>query len=133
MSVRLYTALLIAAASVPAFAAAPVEAPITRSPELDKLIGNRVAGAPVDCIDLPRARSSETVSNPDTIVYRVGQSLYVNQPAGGCGFRFDPIIVSRTPSTRLCRGDIITAVDRASRMQQGSCGLGMFTPYAKAK
>ncbi|GGE86828.1 hypothetical protein [Sphingomonas prati] len=130
MSIRLSAALLIAAASVPAVAA---DVPIVRTPALDKLIGDRVAGAPVDCIDLPRVRSSDTLSNPDTIVYRTGQLLYVNQPAGGCGFRSDPIIVSRTPSTRLCRGDIISSVDRGSRMPMGSCGLGTFTPYAKAK
>jgi len=116
------TALLLAS---PALAA---------SPTLESTLAGRVAGKPVDCIQLPRVRSSTTFTNPDSIVYRLSnRTIYLNQPAGGCGFRGDPIIITRTPSTSLCRGEIISAVDRGSRIPMGSCGLGAFIPYTKAK
>jgi hypothetical protein len=133
MRAALPTAVLIAVASLPAIAAPRAEPVVARSPALDKLLGTAVAGPAVDCINLPRVRSSTTLSNPDTIVYRMGRTQYVNQPAGGCNFRLDPIIVSRTPSTNLCRGDIISVVDRSSRIPVGSCGLGSFVPYRSAK
>ncbi|HEX8446864.1 MAG TPA: hypothetical protein VF649_09645 [Sphingomonas sp.] len=107
--------------------------PALADPKLDKALTGKVAGKPVDCISLPRVRSSTTFTKPDSILYRVGRVSYLNQPAGGCGFRMDPIIVSRTPTTQLCRGDIISVVDRGSRIPMGSCGLGSFTPYTAAK
>jgi hypothetical protein len=105
-----------------------------RPATLESTLAGRVAGAPVDCIDLPRVQGSSSFSDPDSIVYRMsGKLLYLNQPAGGCGLRGDPVLVTRTPSTRLCRGDIVNAIDRGSRIPVGSCGLGPFVPYTKAK
>lgn len=107
---------------------------LAASPTLESTLAGRVAGKPVDCINLPRVRSSTTFTSPDSIVYRLSnRTVYLNQPAGGCGLRGDPILITRTPSTRLCRGDIVSVVDRGSRIPMGSCGLGVFIPYTKAK
>ncbi|WP_076068799.1 hypothetical protein [Sphingomonas montana] len=133
MLVRISTAFLIATVALPAVAAPRADLSVRHSPALDKELAGTVAGKPVDCISLPRVRSSMTLSNPDTIIYRIGRTRYVNQPAGGCNLRSDPIIVSQPPSTRLCRGDIISLVDRSSRFPVGSCGLGSFVPYTPAK
>lgn len=132
-------AVVLIAGCAPAGApmdAAPAGPPgvIARSPALDKLLAGRTAGTPVSCINLPRARSSTTTSDPDTIIYRTTSRLsYVNQPAGGCNLGNDPILVTRTPSTRLCSGDIVQVIDRASRFPVGSCGLGEFVPFTRGK
>ena len=126
-------ALVIAGAALPA--ASQDAVPLTMSPKLEKQLAGRTPGKPVSCISLSQVRGgSSTFANPDTIVYRASSRLsYVNQPAGGCNLRSDPIIMSRTPSTQLCRGDIITVLDRSSRIPVGSCGLGDFVPFTRGK
>ena len=61
-------------------------------------------------------------------------TLYVNRPSGGCpDLGFGRALVTRTPSTRLCQGDIATVVDLSSRTSFGACGLGEFTPYRRVR
>lgn len=99
---------------------------------LEQALAGRTAGRPSSCITLRDIQSSSSFTNPDTLLYRLRSgALAVNQPAGGCNLRGDPILVTQTPSTRLCRGDIVQLVDRASRFPIGSCGLGDFVPYPR--
>lgn len=107
----------------------------TDAQKLEKALAGRTAGKAESCLSLPNIRSTTTYADPDTITYTTRSGvIYVNRPAGGCGsLRSDPIIVSQTPSTRICRGDIISLVDRASRFPVGGCGLGDFIPYPKPK
>lgn len=88
-------------------------------------------GAPVGCISLSRSRSSNFLDH-DTIAYRDNaRRYYVNHTNGGCQFDDDSIVVTRSPSDQLCRGDIISLIDRASRVPTGSCSLGDFVPYTR--
>ena len=64
---------------------------------------------------------------------RTNDVVYVNRPAGGCSdLEFGRAIKTQTPTTRLCRGDIVTVFDPVSGMDYGGCSLGEFTPYRRA-
>jgi len=69
----------------------------------------------------------------DTILYRVSRKLvYRNDTSGGCfGLAQGDILVTRSYSGMLCRGDIASTVDPTSRTPTGSCALGSFTTYRK--
>ena len=115
---------LLAAASAQA-------APADREAELARALEGRVAGEPVDCIDLYRVRSSRVI--PDTaIVYRAGGTLYVNRPRSGAESlnRWDTL-VTRTPTPRLCSVDPVQVVDMHSGMMTGLVMLGDFVPYRR--
>ena len=122
-------ALAILAAAVPAIAAAPSLSPQAR---LDRMLAGRVAGKPVDCINLRDIRSSEIIDRT-AIVYRTGANrLYVNIPRGGLNqLDRDDILVTRTISSQLCSIDTVGLLDRGSRFQTGFVSLGDFVPYAK--
>lgn len=84
-----------------------------------------------DCLD-PNLTSSLKAYGP-TLVYRVsGKLSYVNETGGGCeGVERGDILVTKSNSGRLCRGDIATTVEPGSRMPSGSCALGSFVTWRK--
>ena len=86
-------------------------------------------GQPQSCVNQTQLR--EMKSFGDTLVYRgPGRVRYVNRTSGGCSLdRDDAILVTSTPSTQLCRGDIAQAVSRTSHFPVGSCSYGDFIPY----
>lgn len=89
------------------------------------------AGEPKDCIDQTRVNNIETYAG--TILYRVSsREIYRNNVSGGCfGLAHGDIVVTRTPTSRLCRGEIIHTVSPGSSMPSGSCSLGDFIPYKR--
>ena len=107
----------------------------TRDPEaeLARAIEGRVAGEPVDCIDLHRVRSSRVIPGA-AIVYDAGGVIYVNRPRNGADElnRWDAM-VTRTPSTRLCSVDVVELVDLVSQTMTGVVFLGDFVPYRRAR
>jgi len=103
------------------------------SPEqrLEKRIGDRVAGEPVDCIYLPTVRSS-TIYDKTAIVYESGSTLYVNRPENGASSLDDSdILVTRPHGSQLCSIDTVQLRDRSSHFYTGSVFLGKFVPYRK--
>src|SRR5688500_19930746 len=76
--------LLILASAAAAFAPAQAGSPDPAKGErqLAQALDGRVAGEPVDCIDLHRIRSSRII-NRTAIVYDAGGTLYVNRPRAG--------------------------------------------------
>jgi hypothetical protein len=100
---------------------------------LEKAIAGKVAGKPQGCISLSRTRSSQIIGE-NAIIYRVSNNaLFVNKPVGGCsGLRKDKTLITRTPSDRLCNGDIARVVDLTLGFEGAACILGDFTPYTKA-
>jgi hypothetical protein len=105
--------------------------PQDREEELARAIQGRVAGEPVQCIDLHRIRSSRIITDT-AIIYDAGSVIYVNRPANGADQlnQWDTM-VTRTPSTRLCNIDTITMIDRASHNFTGVVFLGDFVPYRR--
>lgn len=101
---------------------------------LDRELKGLVAGRPQSCINSFETRDSSVTSYGETLVYRTtGSTRYVTHTSGctGIGGNGDNILVTRTPSSQLCRGDIATTVDRTSHFPSGSCSFGDFTPYRK--
>lgn len=112
--------------------------PITAQPwsgetGLEQAIEGRSPGRPVQCIALSRVRSS-TIVDGTAILYRVGNTLYVNRPrAGASRLDNDDLIVNRSSSTRLCRGDPVRTQDPYTRAFRGAIVLGEFVPYRRGR
>lgn len=99
--------------------------------KLAKAVEGRVAGEPVDCIDLRAVRSSKVIDNT-AIVYKAGDTLYVNRPTNGAESldQWDAL-VTKTSLSRLCSVDVVHLYDSSSRMQTGTVFLAQFVPYRR--
>ena len=85
-----------------------------------------------DCISaLPQTRSTKAYG--PVILYTVSRGLiYRNDTSGGCeGVARGDILVTKSPSGRVCRGDIGQTIQPFSRVPTGSCSLGAFTTYRR--
>jgi hypothetical protein len=101
--------------------------------KLAKALEGRVAGTPVDCIQLRDIRSSRIIDGT-AILYDTGSTLYLNRPASGASWLDDnDVLVTDTHSSQLCSIDVVRLFDSASRTPDGSVGLGNFIPYTKPK
>ncbi len=127
ITATLAASLLIA--STAAYAAPRLE-PEAR---LARALDGRVAGEPVNCINLRNVRSSQIIDRT-AIIYDTGGTIYVNRPRAGRESldRWDTL-VTRTHSSRLCSIDVVQLFDPGSRMQTGLVFLGDFVPYKKAR
>lgn len=123
MRILLSASLLLAAAG----------AADARAPSLDKALAGRTAGKPTSCIQQNYIDSSEIFDSGAILYHMKGGPDYLNTPPGCSALRSNRGIISRTPSTSLCSGDIIRVVDFTSHFDYGSCGLGEFVPYARPK
>ena len=100
--------------------------------KLAKALEGRVAGKPVDCLQL-RSIQSSRIYDGTAIVYDVGSTLYVNRPAiGASSLSWDPVLVTDTHSSQLCSIDTVKLIDRNGHFYRGFVGLGEFVPYRRA-
>ncbi|WP_033075106.1 hypothetical protein [Sphingopyxis sp. MWB1] len=127
--------LLIASAlTALALVAVPGAAKEKLSPEaqLDKMLEGRVAGEPQSCI--PLSATNSTIIDGTALVYRVGNTLWVNRPRSGAEtLDEDDILVTRTSGSQLCSLDSVQLYDRSGHMWRGFVSLDQFVPYRKAK
>jgi hypothetical protein len=101
--------------------------------KLAKALEGRMAGTPVDCIQLRDIRSSRIIEGT-AILYDTGSTLYLNRPDSGASWLDDnDVLVTDTHSSQLCSIDVVCLFDNASRTPDGSAGLGKFVPYTKSK
>jgi hypothetical protein len=123
---------VIAATLFVGAAAAQAERP-NREAELERALQGRVAGEPVDCIDLHRVRSSRII-NDTAIIYEAGGTLYVNRPRAGAETlnQWDAL-VTRLPTSRLCSIDTVRLVDPSTQTMTGIVFLGEFVPYRRSR
>ena len=113
----------------------------TRAADADRaslaaaLEGFQQSGPPVSCVNQRDLQGNRSAGEGAIIFQgRTSNTLWVNRPAGGCPLlNSGRALITRTPSTRLCRGDIASVVDLTSGMHYGACGLGDFTPYRRAR
>lgn len=127
---RKLSALLVGAAllsSTAAYADPEGEA------KLAERLEGRVAGTPVDCINLRNIRGSSIIDDT-AIVYNAGSTIYVNRPRSGAdGLSKWDIMVSKPFNNRLCSVDVVELRDSSSRMMSGLVFLGEFVPYRKVQ
>ena len=124
-------ALLIGGALLGAAPAAAVGPRLSPEAELAREIEGRVAGEPVDCVNLSRITSSRIISRT-AIIYDAGSTIYVNRPRGGAeSLDHWDTLVTRPFGGRLCSVDPVQLYDTGARMQTGVVFLGDFVPYRK--
>lgn len=132
MRTLLHAALIAGLVSAPY---APLAAAVPQKSEeaLAKLTAGRVAGKPVDCINLIVTGTDDSWKIPGlAMAYRRGTTWYVNRFESGCDqLRDDTIVVTKLHSSRLCRGDIADLRVAGANIPIGSCIFGTFTPYTK--
>ena len=100
-----------------------------------RLAGYEQSGPPVSCVSMRDLRGNKSYGE-GVIVFDgpTNSSLYVNHPPAGCPeLDVGRALITKTPTDRLCRGDIATVFDTGSRTPYGSCGLGDFTPYRRVR
>lgn len=126
--------LSLVAVSAGMAVALPAQANQRQSPEqqLERALEGRVAGAPVDCVNLRSVRNSRIIDRT-AILFDAGGTIYVNRPRSGAESldRHDTQVV-RSFSSQLCSIDTIRMVDPVTGFFQGSVFLGEFVPYRRA-
>lgn len=126
---------LALAAAAAALIVAPAQARAREDPEaqLAKELAGRVAGEPLDCIQMHRIRSSRIIDET-AIIYDAGSTIYVNRPtAGHDGLKDWDVMVSEPFNNRLCNTDTIRMFAIGSNMLTGIVFLGDFVPYRKER
>jgi len=134
--------LLFAAIAVAGLASSDQTGAVTKAQKqaaedaarLAEALKGRVAGPPQDCVDQRDLRSQEGYGK-EAILFSSDRHdmVYVNRPRNRCpNLDAGRAIKTRTSTSRLCRGDVVTVVDAMSGMQLGSCTLGEFTPYHRS-
>ncbi|MBX9730674.1 MAG: hypothetical protein K2X59_05040 [Sphingomonas sp.] len=101
--------------------------------ELAKALDGLTPGKPQTCIN-PLTRRYETKTIGNTILYRVDRNLVYRTEAPGCSrAATGDALISNNFGSQLCSGQILQTVDLFARFETGSCSLGEFTPYTRAK
>ena len=124
----------------PALLAACSTAPVqeARSPRAERELANelsgRTAGPPQRCIPSYSAKEVQVIDQ-NTILYRDGRTIYVQNPRGGCtGLGRGATLVTRQLGVaQYCDGDINQTVDLVSGTTRGACVFGPFIPYTRPK
>ncbi len=100
--------------------------------QADPLAG-RVAGTPVDCVDLSRINGPDIV-DADTILYRQsGKRIWVTGPVGECpSLRPRDTLIVEVHGSRLCRNDLFRTVTPGLSIPSGICRFRRFVPYDRA-
>ena len=93
-------------------------------------LADRVAGTPVDCIDLSRINGPDIV-DANTILYRQsGKRIWVTGPVGECpSLRTRDTLIVDVYGSRLCRNDRFRTVTPGLSIPSGVCRFGRFVPY----
>jgi hypothetical protein len=116
-------------------ATAPVQArdKVDGETKLAKALEGRVAGTPVDCVNLRQVRST-TIIDGVGILYDTGPTIYLNRPRSGAKSldKWDTL-VTKLHTSELCSIDTVHLYDSGTRMQTGFVFLGEFVPYRRPK
>jgi hypothetical protein len=121
-------ATLLAALPVAAGAAAKLDP----EAKLAQSLNGRVAGEPVDCLNLRDIKSSQIINRTAILYETRGGTIYLNRPDAGRESLNDwDVLVTRTHMNRLCSIDVVELYDTGARMRTGSVFLGQFVPYHK--
>lgn len=96
---------------------------------LQRELAGLTPGQPMAC--MPRFNTAQVKAFGPTIVYSVSRTLkYRTDTAGGCErIARGDILVTRSPQSQICQGDIATTIDQGSRFMSGSCSFGPFVRY----
>ena len=128
-SIAIAAGLLAAAMPV---LAADRPADVQGEAELTKLLDNRIAGKPVNCINLTTIGQSQIIDKTAILYHGRNGTIYVNRPEGAQSLHGDQILRTRTSGTELCNIDSVHLVERGSQIDMGFVNLKDFIPYRRA-
>ena len=127
------TVLVAALAGACVSASEPAELSADGQARLGAELAGRTAGEPRTCLVQRDIRHTRTIADGVMLFEGVGDTLWVNRGSGGCSaLRFGRAFHTVTPSTSLCRGDVVTVFDPVSGTEYGGCSLADFVPYRRA-
>lgn len=98
-----------------------------------KLIEGRVAGTPMSCLPSWNADDMRVIDDQTIVFGQRSSRVYVANLRSPCNNVGQPgfALVTRTPGSGMCSGDIATVVQTSSGITAGSCVIGTFTPYTR--
>jgi hypothetical protein len=100
--------------------------------QLAKALQGRVAGKPVDCVNLQNIRSTQIIDRT-AIIYDAGNTVYVNRPRYAQSLDHWDTLVTNLHSSRLCSVDVVRLYDSSSRTWTGTVFLSDFVPYKRVR
>ena len=99
--------------------------------DLAKAIGDRKAGAPVDCIN-STTNDGPQIIDKQTVIYRQGQRVWVNKLTAECpGLTPFNTMLVELHGSQICRNDQFRIIEPGSSIPGAFCRFGKFTPYSK--
>ncbi len=115
---------------VAALLAAPAAAlPVNR---LSSLIGARVVGAPIDCIEAAEVDQVHLIAGGIVYVMRSPQTIYLNRPESGATFIHDGVVpATDVTGALLCSRQPVRLLNENSGMAVATVRLGRFVPYVR--
>ena len=120
---------LILAAAAACSTAAPQPERFVDDAEAQALATAAPIGPAQSCLQMRRIKSTEGVSDRAIIFELDGGDLYRNELPARCpGALRNQAFSYRTPSSQLCRSEILSFFDASSGVEQGACTLGDFVP-----
>jgi hypothetical protein len=126
--------LLLAGLAAGCMAQETVELSPAAQTQLAEALEGRTAGPAVSCVSQRELRNNRTIGDDFILFDGPNDILYLNRPAGGCPtLELGRALRTRTTSSQLCRGDIVTVFDPVSGAEYGGCGLGDFVPYRRMR
>ena len=129
---RIATLLLAGLAAGCVAADESVELSEPAQSRLAEALAGRTAGPAVSCVPQRELRNTRTIGDGVMLFEGPGDVLWVNRGSGGCeSLSFGRAFRTRTPSSQLCRGDIVTVFDPVSGIEFAGCSLGDFEPYRR--
>ena len=133
--------LLLAVPVIAAVGCAPLENSPARiqlqareASRLNEALAGFSPGKPVSCLPNRDVRGPEAYGET-TLLFRINRNLmYRTETRGTCrGIAHGDALITRQFSSQLCAGDLAYSTDLRTGFQSGSCALGEFTPYTRAK
>jgi len=101
--------------------------------KLARALEGRVAGEPVDCVNLSQIRSSRIINGEAILYETAGGTVYVNRPEGRESLNDWDLLFTKPFMNRLCSIDTVEIYDSGARMWKGVVFLNEFVPYRKAR
>ena len=99
----------------------------------DDPLAGRVAGPPVDCIDLDRVQGPEIVDARTILYHQNGRRIWRTAPEGNCpSMRPGDGLNVEVFAGQLCRHDRFRARS-AGYVRTAVCRFGRFVPYDKVR
>jgi hypothetical protein len=125
---RLLAFLLLTAGCA---ATAADDAPSRDQVALSQELEGRTGGGPQACVPIRQTQSLQIVDR-QTLVYRDGDTVYVNRLGADCpGMRPLSTLIVEAHGSQYCRGDRVRAVETQNAIPGPFCVLRDFVPYRR--